>query len=170
MSKQLKIDPEKCSGCRSCELACVLVNDGELNPSRSRIAVVSFLEGRYTLPYNFPSTCKQCADAPCMTACPVEAISRTNNVTKVIAIDNDICIGCKQCVKVCPFGAMLFDQGEKIPFKCELCSGEPACVSICPTDAIVFVNRKYFYSKAQSLQMEAFAILSDRNEENLKDS
>lgn len=170
MPIQLKIFPEKCSGCRSCELVCPLVNDGELNPSKSRITVISFLEGSYSLPYNFPSTCKQCADAPCMTVCPVDAISRTNDKIKVITIDNELCTHCKQCVKACPFGAMLFDREKKLPYKCELCAGEPACTSICPTEAIVFVNRKPFYSKTQSLQMQAFAFLSERNREVLKNS
>lgn len=119
------------------------------------------------MPYNLPSTCKQCADAPCITVCPVDAISREKDELKTVVIDGEICIHCKECVKACPFGAMSFDGEKKLPFKCELCGGEPACVQICPTGAIIFVEQKPFKSKAQALEKMAFNILSERNLENL---
>jgi len=168
MPKQLKIFFEKCIGCKSCELACSLANDGELNPSKSRITMIAFAEGKYPLPYNVPFTCKQCADAPCLPSCPVDAISRLKNSMKIVVIDYDLCIKCGKCVGACPFGAMLFDKETKKPFKCELCRGEPACASICPTEAILFVQQKPFYSKAPALEMEGFSILSQRNREWLR--
>lgn len=167
MPKQLKIHPEKCSGCRSCELMCAIVNANDLNPSMSRISVIEFIEGQYPLPYNFPSTCKQCADAPCMKVCPVGAISRSKDITKAVVIDHALCNNCRICVKACPFGAMLYDRPKERPFKCELCGGEPACAAICPTGAIVFINQKYFYSKSLDLQMQAFTILSQMNQKNM---
>ena len=163
MSKQLKIDPEKCSGCRSCELACGLKNEHEINPSRSRIDVISFLEGQYPLPYHLPSTCRQCADAPCLRACPTDAISRSEDRMETVVIEHELCIHCKKCVIACPFGVMLYDKEAKVPYKCELCDGDPACVSLCPTGAIVFIDQKPFASKAQALQMQAYSVLSKRN-------
>lgn len=103
-----------------------------------------------------------------MTVCPVDAIFRKKDKMKTVVIDAEICIHCKECVKACPFGAMRFDRATKVPYKCELCSGEPACVSICPTEAIGFVNQNFFYSRDQSLQMQAFAFLSERNLKVLK--
>jgi Fe-S-cluster-containing dehydrogenase component len=168
MPKQLKILPEKCTGCKSCELACAFANEKELNPSKSRIAAIAFLEGRYPLPYNFVSTCRQCADAPCLAICPVGAIDRALDRTKIVTVHRDSCIGCGKCIDACPFGAMLFSREIKKAFKCELCDGNPACASICPSGAISFQEVRPFHAKAADCQMAGFAILSKRNRENAK--
>lgn len=169
MPKQIKIIAEKCIGCKSCELACSLANNGEMNPSMSRIKVITFIEGKYSLPYNFVSTCRQCADAPCLSSCPVNAISRLPNSTKAVTIDRDQCIGCGKCIDACPFGAMLFDREARKVFKCELCGGDfPACASICPSGAIVYGERKLYYAKAEDFQMQGFAILARQNRESVR--
>ena len=170
MPKQLRIFPEKCIGCKSCELACSLVNEGEMNPSRSRITMIAFVEGRCGLPYNIPLTCRQCADAPCLEACPVDAILRSRDTMKTIIIDYKTCINCGKCVDACPFGAMFYDGEDRRPLKCELCGGEPACVSICPSEAILFVQRRPFYAKPQALEREGFSILSKRNRQKFQES
>jgi Fe-S-cluster-containing hydrogenase component 2 len=167
MPKQLRILPGKCTGCKSCELVCSFANEKEFNPSKSRIAAIAFLEGKYPLPYNFVSTCRQCADAPCLAICPVGAIDRLLDQTKRVVIDRDSCIGCGKCVDACPFGAMLFAKEAKKVFKCELCNGNPACASICPSGAIVYRGGRPFYAKAADYQMKGFAVLSQRNKENV---
>jgi carbon-monoxide dehydrogenase iron sulfur subunit len=170
MPKQLRIFPEKCIGCKSCEVACSFANEGAMNPSKSRISMIAFIAARYKLPYNAVFTCRQCADAPCLGSCPVDAISRSKDKMKVVLVDREACIGCGECVGTCPFGAMLFNRKTKEPFKCELCGGKPACVSICPTEAIVFVDKRSFYSKAQALQMEGFLMFLNRNRQNVRES
>lgn len=150
-------------------MACAFANEKEMNPSKSRIAAIAFLEGRYPLPYNFVSTCRQCADAPCMAVCPVDAISRMQGRTKTVVVDRDLCIGCGKCLDACPFGAMLFSKETKKAFKCELCDGNPACASICPSGAIVFKESRSFYAKAMDFEMKGFATLSQRNKQNFKD-
>ncbi len=64
MLRALKIEPEKCTGCLQCELACSLENEGILNPAKSRIKVFTFHhEGRFS-----PYTRTQCEEAWCMHA------------------------------------------------------------------------------------------------------
>lgn len=168
MPKQLKIFPERCRGCKSCVLVCSFVNEKEFNPSKSRIAAIAFLEGKYPLPYNFISTCRQCADAPCLAACPVGAIDRLLDQTKRVVVNRDTCIGCGKCVDACPFGAMLFNNAVKKVFKCELCDGNPACASICPSGAIVYKEVRSFYAKAEDYQIRGFAVLSQQNKKKIK--
>ena len=170
MPKQLKISYEKCTGCKSCEVACSLFNEGHMNPSKSRISVIIFIEGKYTLPFNFVSTCKQCADAPCLKNCPVNAISRLKDKTKRVVIDKDKCIGCGKCGKVCPFGAMLFNIENNKAFKCELCDGNPVCALICPTGAIKYVNRKSFYAQYVDCQMQGWSIIYKINRDIFKNA
>jgi anaerobic carbon-monoxide dehydrogenase iron sulfur subunit len=44
MLKALKIEPELCTGCLQCELACSYENEGAFNPAKSRIKVFTFHE------------------------------------------------------------------------------------------------------------------------------
>jgi Fe-S-cluster-containing dehydrogenase component len=168
MPKQLKIDPQKCIGCKSCELACSLKNETTFNPAVSRISSITFIEGTYSLPYNCITTCRQCADAPCLASCPVKAISRGKGETKVVVIDRDKCIGCGVCIGACPFGAMRFDAAAKKAFKCELCGGNPACAQMCPTGAIIFAGKRAFYAQPEDSQLQAYSILLRRNQASIR--
>jgi len=154
MDKVLMIDYEKCTGCRQCELVCSVANEGVSNPSRSRISVIKWeSEGLY-----IPMSCQQCEDAPCMSICPVKAISRDRELDYV-KIDYDGCIGCRTCVAVCPFGAMGFDVIDKKVFKCNLCDGEPQCVRFCEVKAIDYVdaNRLNILKKREAAQKQSVA-------------
>ena len=169
MPQRLKINPQRCLGCRSCELACALENDGVMATGRSRIAVISFMESRaYGLPYHFPTTCRQCADAPCLTACPENALIRDRKGGHLLRIDAEQCTGCRLCIGACPYGVIGFDRTSRKARKCELCHGNPACVRICPSGAIQLEQVKQFYAKTSALQMEAFQILRRRNEPGQK--
>jgi len=135
MEKVLKIDYQKCTGCRLCELVCSVSHNGVSNPARSRIKVVKWeSEGLYV-----PMTCQQCEDAPCISVCPVKATSR-DEITGCVVIDYDKCIGCRSCVTVCPFGARNYDNIGKMILKCDLCGGDPQCARFCEVKAVEFVD------------------------------
>ncbi len=135
MQKALHINPELCTGCLQCELACSFEHEGVFNPSLSRIKVFEFEHGRHTVPY----TCTQCAEAWCMKACPTEAIVVDPKLGAKVVIES-ACVGCKACTLACPFGTIEFNPGSGKVDKCDLCGGNPQCAEACPTDAITYVD------------------------------
>jgi Fe-S-cluster-containing hydrogenase component 2 len=154
MAKILMINHEKCTGCRLCELVCSVSHEGVSNPTRSRISIIKWeAEGLY-----IPMSCQQCEDAPCMTICPVKAISR-DQALDYVKIDYDVCIGCRSCVAVCPFGAMGFNVKDKKVFKCDLCEGDPQCVRFCDVKAIEYVdaNQLNIIKKREAAQKQSIA-------------
>ncbi len=56
MSKVLVLDPARCTGCRSCEVACSTIKTGEANPHASRIRMVLFQDEGFF----YPNVCLQC--------------------------------------------------------------------------------------------------------------
>ena len=132
-AQALAIHPEKCTGCKQCELACSWVAAGSFQPSRSVIRVHVFDEQASFAPY----TCFQCREAWCMQACPVNAIDVDPQTGAKIVID-EACVGCKLCVIACPFGTIFFEKDGEKAAKCDLCAGDPACARACPTGAIEF--------------------------------
>jgi Fe-S-cluster-containing hydrogenase component 2 len=135
MLKALQLEPEKCTGCLQCEMACSFEKEGLFNPSKSRIKVFTFHEeGRFA-----PYTCSQCTEAWCLHACPVEAIV-LNVDTGSKDVVPGVCVGCKVCTIACPFGTVNYNADSGKVIKCDLCGGAPACAKACPTDAITYVD------------------------------
>ena len=117
MNRFILTDPEKCIGCRTCEVACMMSHQSSATPEAftSRIRVVK--GGTFTTAVG----CHQCEDAPCANVCPTGAIHRAAGAWLV---EQARCIGCKSCMVACPFGAM---QVRVVG---------PACVEACPTHAL----------------------------------
>lgn len=131
--KKLTVIPERCCGCRICELTCAIGHWGVNNVKKSRIRVLVM----YPQPViRMPIVCAQCAEPKCGANCPTGAISRDNGLVR---IDPDLCVGCHQCVHSCPFGAMFAHEDVETPFNCDLCGGDPECVKACPKQALVYV-------------------------------
>jgi len=138
MLKSLHIDPGKCTNCLQCEMACSYENEGVFNPAKSRIKVFTFHdEGRFV-----PYTRTQCAEAWCMHACPVDAIT-LNPATGAKEVAESICVGCKVCTIACPFGTVNYNADSGKVIKCDLCGGEPECAKACPTEAITYVDANW---------------------------
>ena len=139
MSKKLLSKPALCVNCRICEMSCSLEKTGMFNPVKARVWINKNKHGQ-----DAPMICRHCLVPPCEKACPVEGekpIQRDNNKGIVnFSIKN--CIGCYECVKACPFGAMRLDPNTGQVFKCDLCGGDPECAKRCPTGAIQYVDTK----------------------------
>ena len=130
-SKTLLVDPTKCTGCRSCEMACSLFHEGACSPVLSRMRIIKY----EALGKSYPSVCSQCSKPKCLAACPQSAI-KMNASTGVAAIDQALCTGCRSCLEACPHVG--FDPDKGAAFKCDLCDGSPQCVRFCPSGALVF--------------------------------
>lgn len=147
------IDLDKCVGCQACVVACKAEHD--LPPRLGETATVEKLPQWMkvyaigptgTFPnlhaHYLPVFCNHCLDAPCIKACPMEAIYRRDD--GIVLVDKDRCTGCQQCAWACPFGALSLNENEGVVEKCDMCvhlvdAGlEPSCVKHCPTEAMTF--------------------------------
>jgi len=134
------VDLRRCIGCHACSVACKTEHDVALGIFRTR---VRYLEkpGRSQLSF-LPLLCMHCQDAPCIPACPHEAIKRGEDGR--VEIDEGTCEGDQCCTEACPYGAIGMDPQTGIAEKCDLCTHrtdvglDPACVNVCPTDVLRF--------------------------------
>ena len=145
-------DPTKCVGCRRCELACTEFNDGQAKPSMARIKVARNLnfgpkgiftekqgQGNWGNGLIIQDLCKQCPHpVPCANACPNDAIV-VKPPTNARVVDAEKCVGCKMCLRSCPWEMMVFDSDRGKATKCFLCNGKPKCVEACPAEALSYM-------------------------------
>lgn len=134
------VDVERCIGCHACSTACKTENSVPLGGFRTR---VRYLERPDSITLDFvPMFCMQCEDAPCLDACPTNALYRHDDGR--VLVDQDACCGNKACISACPYGAIYIDPGTGKADKCDLCPQrtelgmEPACVDACPVEALRF--------------------------------
>jgi carbon-monoxide dehydrogenase iron sulfur subunit len=142
--KRIYVNEQWCLGCHLCEYNCAFANSGltdmvkalkdkEIHP---RIRIEEDCKITYAV------SCRHCADPICVKSCISGALSKDNN--GAVRIDKTKCVGCFTCILVCPYGAVVQNNGTAVS-KCELClenaCGSPACVSGCPNRAIIFEER-----------------------------
>jgi formate dehydrogenase iron-sulfur subunit len=106
--------------------------------------IEQFSEDRTQARWLFMSdSCKHCAQAGCMEACPVNAIVRREDTGNVFVLQ-DKCIGCRYCIAACPFGVIAYSELDGKVHKCTLCDDRihaglgTACAKACPTGSIAF--------------------------------
>ena len=147
--KRLYLLPNKCRGCSVCELVCSFHHVGEFNPAKARLYVVREPEAGV----DTVVICRHCSKAPCMAACPYEAISR-DPATNAATVNETYCTGCGKCVEACPHGAMIMAPETGLALKCDLCNGSPQCVDECPFGALIFAEQAEINAIRQSLNGE----------------
>ncbi len=135
------IDQSTCIGCHACTTACKSENEVPLGVTRTYVKSVdvgTFPQARR----NFQVTrCNQCADAPCVTACPTSAMFKRDD--GIVDFDKEVCIGCKACMAACPYDAIFINPEDGSAEKCNFCAHrvdmglEPACAVVCPVGAII---------------------------------
>jgi Fe-S-cluster-containing dehydrogenase component len=104
------IDLQKCTGCKSCTVSCVAENN--LPPGvvyrpviEEEIGEFPDVRKRFT-----PRPCMHCEHPPCTPVCPVSATYKRPD--GIVAIDYDVCIGCRYCIAACPYNARTADFGD----------------------------------------------------------
>ena len=140
----------RCTGCRTCELACIDYKD---LPVSRRFRRVIDVEGGSTteqggvvtsdaFAYHVSLACNHCADPACMHVCPTGAMHR--NDLGLVCVDTKRCIGCGYCTIACPYHAPSIDPVLMRSSKCDGCSERverglaPLCVEACPLRALEF--------------------------------
>jgi len=131
-NKQLVLEPGRCIGCKSCAAACFY---GHLDTLALRYEEIEQSTA-------MPMVCRHCEEAPCVSACPREAMYKDEaGIVRRSAVR---CTGCRSCVLACPFGVLDNEITRRQVAKCDLCvdrTGQeppllPRCVSICPSGAL----------------------------------
>ncbi|MCU0726353.1 MAG: 4Fe-4S dicluster domain-containing protein [Planctomycetes bacterium] len=131
--KRLIVTPDRCTSCRTCELACSFRHGAPNRPAVPRLRTFDFGGP----PKNVILTCFQCDDAACVRVCPVTALVRSGETGAIVVLERR-CIGCGSCAVACPFGQIEMDPVKLLARKCDLCGGDPACAAFCPTKALEY--------------------------------
>ncbi len=128
---RLMVHKSKCTGCRLCETACVIAEDGIVSLLDSRIQI--FHEEVEAQQFKV-QVCRQCKLCPPLDVCPTEALTRDGD--GVVHIETALCPdGCRLCVDACPLDAIYVRSDLKVTV-CDLCGGDPMCIKYCETEAL----------------------------------
>ncbi len=144
--KEVFVDMERCTACKSCEIACA-VSHSDSKDLFSAIFETPRPQKRIHVEradsHSYPVRCMHCSDAACIVACPNGAMTRDSE-TGGVYVNEDKCMGCFMCAMVCPFGSISAHPMKKTALKCDFClqrlkeGKQPACAEACPTQALLF--------------------------------
>ncbi len=144
------IDTSRCTGCKTCEMACRDAYELGEAPSFRRVCEAS---GGSWVPagdawwqnvfaYYVSIGCNHCDDPVCQRICPSGAMRKQPD--GFVILDSKRCIGCGSCAFACPYKAPSFSKKLNVMRKCDGCRArvmngkEPICVEACPMRALEF--------------------------------
>lgn len=128
--KEIRVDLDKCIGCRACEMACsgfhAVPKFSSTNPARSRIRVV--VEDRKDV--YVPIRAGDYTQAEC-------------NGRNTYVINGKEYSMCSFCTVSCPSRDLFIEPDSGLPLKCDMCADdptlpEPMCVQVCRCNALTF--------------------------------
>ena len=142
--KSIKINVDKCNGCRACEVICSSFHAtprfSSTNPARARIRVTRDpLEDIYLPVYAGEYTAAECAGRDKYT------------------IDGREYSECAFCRAACPSRDWFKEPDSDLPLKCDMCESDPTlkepwCVQWCLADALVYEERVEDSAPAEPVQ------------------
>ena len=127
--KRLLVDLEKLYSCEDATAQCSYY----YRPGNSGITRLREIG-------QFLHICRKCEEAPCVKACPKEAIEKQEDGT--IKRYTMRCISCKSCSAACPFGTIPTETVPYITSQCDECidrcdKEEPICAKTCSIEGAI---------------------------------
>jgi benzoyl-CoA reductase subunit BamC len=132
--KTIRIDVDKCNGCRACEVICSSFHAtprySSNNPERARIRVIHYpLRDIYVPVYAGEYAAAECAGRDKYT---------------IDGKEYDECLFCRAS---CPSRDVFKEPDSGLPLKCDMCESdpsltEPMCVQWCLADALIYEERE----------------------------
>ena len=133
-------------------------NDGWLLEAHQKLRPVEFATegvflcgmGHYPKPIEESIAQAQAAAAKALTVLTKESIIVGGIVSHIVP---ELCSGCLGCLNVCPFGAITYNEANRIAeVNQALCKGCGACAAACPSEAPVLMgfNNKQLYAQIQT--------------------
>lgn len=153
-------DSERCTGCKTCELACKDYKDLGTDVNFRRIyeyAGGNWVQGndgcwnQDVFAYYMSISCNHCDDPACVKVCPTGAMHK--NADGFVMVNEDTCIGCRYCSMACPYDAPQYSASKGHMTKCDGCYSrvkegqKPICVESCPLRALDFAPIKELRAK-----------------------
>jgi len=59
----------------------------------------------------------------------------------VAILDEDLCVGCGNCVKVCGYNAIEMKENDIAKINMDNCDGCGLCVQVCPNSALILDDK-----------------------------